>query len=474
MAGVLITAWFATSVIESIRSLIARTRAVAHNLSDQKLHTVAREKERAILVGLTVFPETRETTIEHLNELELLLDTAGGETVLKLVQGLPHQDGASFIGKGKVEELAQLVEDENVSLVVIDDDLSPVQQRNLERSVKVKVIDRTQLILDIFAGRAQSSEARTQVELAQLQYMLPRLTRQWTHLSKQFGGIGTKGPGETQIETDRRLIRDRISGLREKLEKIDTQRETQRKGRIEQFRIALVGYTNAGKSTLMNELAGPTVLAEDRLFATLDTTVRQIELAPNRRALLSDTVGFIRKLPPNLIASFRSTLAEAKEADVLLHVIDVASASMMEQIAVVDETLREIGAVGIPILMVFNKVDLLEDTDVLGDLRVRYPDALVISAARGLHVNALRERLAEMMESTYVERTMRVPVANANRLAKIHDFADVLDKRYDDEYGYYRIRYSPKLVDHIESLIAASKAEDVEVVPAESSVVTKT
>jgi GTP-binding protein HflX len=430
-------------------------------LPEQKLHTVAKERERAILVGVTVYPDTRETTLEHLGELELLVDTAGGDPVMKVVQGLPRHDGAYLLGKGKVEELSQLVEDENISLVVVDDELSPMQTRNLERVIKRKVIDRAQLILDIFASRAQSSEARTQVELAQLQYMLPRLTRQWTHLSKQFGGIGTKGPGETQIETDRRIIRDRISHLREKLEKIETQRETQRKGRIEQFRLALVGYTNAGKSTLMNELAGPSAHAEDRLFATLDTTVRQIELAPGRKALLSDTVGFIRKLPPHLIASFRSTLAEAKEADVLLHVVDVSSPNLAEQIAVVDETLREIGAVGIPMLMVFNKVDILEDPDVLAEMRAKYPDSVAISAARGLQITALRERLAEIMESTYVERLIRVPVANANRIAKIHEYADVLDKRYDDEYGYYRLRYSPKLLEHIESLMAAAGAVDV-------------
>ncbi|HVK37503.1 MAG TPA: GTPase HflX [Candidatus Kapabacteria bacterium] len=430
-------------------------------MSEQKLHTVAKERERAILVGVTVYPETRETTLEHLDELELLLDTAGGDSIMKVVQGLPRHDGAFLLGKGKVEELAQMVEDDNISLIVVDDELSPMQSRNLEKVIKRKVIDRTQLILDIFASRAQSSEARTQVELAQLQYMLPRLTRQWTHLSKQFGGIGTKGPGETQIETDRRLIRDRISHLREKLDKIETQRETQRKGRADQFRVALVGYTNAGKSTLMNELAGPTVHAEDRLFATLDTTVRQIDLAPGRRALLSDTVGFIRKLPPNLIASFRSTLAEAKEADVLLHVVDIASPNLMDQISVVDETLREIGAVGIPTLMVFNKVDVLEDPDVLAELSGRYPESVAISAARGLHISALRERMAAMMEATYVERTIRVPVAEANRIAKIHEYADVLDKRYDDEYGYYRLRYSPKLIEHIESLIAAAHAETV-------------
>jgi GTPase len=431
-------------------------------LSEQKLHTVAKERERAVLVGVTVYPDTRETTLEHLDELELLLDTAGGDTVMKVVQGLPRHDGAFLLGKGKVEELSQLVDDENISLVVVDDELSPMQSRNLERVIQRKVIDRAQLILDIFASRAQSSEARTQVELAQLQYMLPRLTRQWTHLSKQFGGIGTKGPGETQIETDRRLIRDRISHLREKLDKIETQRETQRKGRSEQFRIALVGYTNAGKSTLMNELAGPTVHAEDRLFATLDTTVRQIDLAPGRRALLSDTVGFIRKLPPHLIASFRSTLAEAKEADVLLHVVDISSPNLVDQIAVVDETLRDIGAVGIPTLMVFNKVDILEDPDVLAELKGRYPDSVAISAARGLHITALRERLAEMMESTYVERSIRVPVANANRIAKIHEYADVLDKRYDDEYGYYRLRYSPKLIEHIESLLAGASAVTID------------
>jgi GTP-binding protein HflX len=264
-------------------------------LQEKRLHTIQEhERERALLVGLALWPVTREETVDHLNELELLADTAGADTVYKVIQSLPRMDSAFFIGKGKAEEIAQMVEEEGINLVIFDDDLSPVQARNLERVINRKVVDRSGLILDIFAKRARSSEARTQVELAQLQYMMTRLTRQWTHLSKQYGGIGTKGPGETQIETDRRLIRTRIALLREKLEKIDTQRETQRKGREERFRFALVGYTNAGKSTLMNELTGAGVHAEDRLFATLDSTVRAVELTQGRTVLVSDTVGFIR------------------------------------------------------------------------------------------------------------------------------------------------------------------------------------
>lgn len=442
-------------------------------MAEQNIHTVAPNgREKAVLVGLAQFPITREQTLEHLNELELLVDTAGADTVLKIVQGLPRQDGAYFIGKGKVEELAQIVEEEDISLVVVDADLSPMQARNLERMLERKIIDRSGLILDIFAQHARSSEARTQVELAQLQYMMPRLTRQWTHLSKQFGGIGTKGPGETQIETDRRLIRTRISHLREKLEKIETQRETQRKGRSELFKIALVGYTNAGKSTLMRELSGADVHAEDRLFATLDTTIRLIELQGGRKALLSDTVGFIRKLPPHLIASFRTTLAEVREADLLLHVVDVASPSVMEQIAVVEETLAEIDASGIPTVIVLNKVDLLEaGSEVLFELRERYPDSVAISAQRGLNVNALREKLTETIEATLVERSIQVPIDRYYALAKVHDYADVVEKRFGTEYLYMTIRFSPKVIDHIEHLLSVAHAETIDFLPVESETI---
>lgn len=437
-------------------------------MTQNKLHDITQnERERAILIGLTVWPETREQTLEHLDELELLADTAGADTIMKVVQGLPRKDSAHFIGKGKLEELAQIVEDEKITLVVIDDDLSPVQTRNLGKLLNRKIVDRSGLILDIFAQRARSSEARTQVELAQLQYMLPRLTRQWTHLSKQYGGIGTKGPGETQIETDRRLIRSRIALLREKLERIETQRETQRKGREELFRAALVGYTNAGKSTLMNELTGAGVHAENRLFATLDSTVRAVELTPGRTILVSDTVGFIRKLPSHLVASFRSTLAEVREADMLMHVVDASSPSVWEQIRVVEETLREIEADQIPVVMVFNKVDLLEPGDErLRELQERYPNSVAISAARGLHLHALRNTLVDVVEQTFVERIVRVPIGRYNLATRVYDYADVLDKQFDQDYAYLTLRFSPKMSDHVEHVLAQARAETVDALPA--------
>lgn len=432
--------------------------------SEQRIHEVPiDQRERALLLGLTVYPETREETIEHLDELELLADTAGADTILKIIQTLPKRDVATFFGKGKVEELSEVIEDDDINVVIVDADLSPVQARNLERSFNRKVVDRSGLILDIFARRARTSEARTQVELAQLQYLLPRLTRMWTHLSKQYGGIGTKGPGETQIETDRRLIRTRISGLRQKLERIETQRETQRKGREELFRIALVGYTNAGKSTLMNELTGAGVHAENRLFATLDPTVRSVELTPGRTVLVSDTVGFIRKLPSNLIASFRSTLAETREADLLLHVVDASSVAVEEHIAVVDETLKQIDAANVPVIIVFNKIDLMQPGDErLRDLVFRHPNAVLISAARGLGLQSLKDALVEAVEATLVEVDVRAPIGNFNRLAKIYEYADVLDRRFDEEHVYATIRFSPKMRDHVEHVLAVARAEKLE------------
>ncbi len=422
-------------------------------------------RERAILVGLAVYPTTRRVAEDHLAELELLADTAGADTVQIILQSLPKQDSTWYIGKGKVEEIRELIEgDETIGLVIVDDDLSPVQIRNLEKKLEVKVVDRSGLILDIFASRARTREARTQVELAQLLYLMPRLTRMWTHLSKQYGGIGTKGPGETQIETDRRIIKTRIAHLKGKLAKIETQRETQRKGRDEMFRVSLVGYTNAGKSTLMNELTGEaTVHAEDRLFATLDTTVRQVDLKGGRPILLSDTVGFIRKLPSHLVASFRTTLSEAKESDLLLHVVDVSSPTVLEQIAVVETTLKDIGAENIPMMMVFNKVDLLDpDSENLRALLDRYENSVAISAASGLGVAALREQIAARVEETYKERAVRVPLDKWHHVAKLHDTVETLNERFDDTHGYYHFRYSPKIVDHVERALALAGAEESE------------
>ena len=313
-------------------------------------------KERAILIGLITPTQNKEKALVYLDELSFLLKTAGGEVVEKFLQKIDRPDPKSYVGSGKIEEIRNYVQENNINLAVFDDELSPSQIRNIEAALKCRVIDRNNLILDIFAFRARTSYARTQVELAQYQYLLPRLTGMWTHLEKQRGGIGLKGPGEKEIETDRRVIKDRIALLKEKLKKIDKQKITQRKNRKGMIRVALVGYTNAGKSTIMNLLSKSEVFAEDRLFATLDTTVRKVVIG-NLPFLLSDTVGFIRKLPHALIDSFKSTLDEVFEADVLIHVVDISHPEFEEQMEVVNQTLAEIGANDKPVITVFNKID---------------------------------------------------------------------------------------------------------------------
>jgi GTP-binding protein HflX len=305
---------------------------------------------------------TMERTEEYLSELAFLLDTAGGETVKTFIQKLDHPDKRTYVGKGKLEEVKECVEAENIDLVVIDDELTPSQLRNLEREINRRILDRTTLILDIFAKRARTSIAKTQVELAQYQYMLPRLTRMWTHLERQRGGIGMRGPGETQIETDRRIILEKISLLKEKLRSIDKQKTLQRKNRESLVRVALVGYTNVGKSTLMNLLSKSDVFAENKLFATLDTTVRKVVIE-NLPFLLTDTVGFIRKLPHGLVESFKSTLDEVREADIWVHVVDISHPQFEDQIQVVEKTLSEIEPNGKPSIIVFNKIDAFTYTE---------------------------------------------------------------------------------------------------------------
>ena len=312
--------------------------------------------ETAVLVGVITQEQDEAKVNEYLDELAFLADTAGAVTVNRFTQKMDKPNGATFLGSGKIKEVAEYVEENNVSLVIFDDELTPTQLRNLENMFKARVLDRTNLILDIFAQRAQTAHAKVQVELAQYQYLLPRLTRMWTHLERQRGGIGMRGPGETQIETDRRIILDKIAHLKEQLGKIDKQMATQRKNRGQMVRIALVGYTNVGKSTIMNMLSKSDVFAENKLFATLDTTVRKVVIG-NLPFLLSDTVGFIRKLPHNLVESFKSTLDEVREADILLHVVDISHPNFEEQIDVVNRTLQEIGAQNIPTYVVFNKVD---------------------------------------------------------------------------------------------------------------------
>jgi len=378
--------------------------------------------ETAVLVGLITNRQDENRVTETLDELEFLLDTAGGKAEKRFIQRLDKPDSRTFVGSGKLEEIKAFIRTENVGTVVFDDELSPSQLRNIERELECKVLDRTTLILDIFAKRARTATARTQVELAQYQYLLPRLSRMWTHLEKQRGGIGMRGPGEKEIETDRRIIRDKISLLKEKLKDIDKQKITQRSGRERLVRVALIGYTNVGKSTLMNLLSKSDVFAENKLFATLDTTVRKVVIE-NLPFLLTDTVGFIRKLPHSLVESFKSTLDEVREADLLLHVVDISHPGFEDQIEVVNQTLAEIKASDKPVMMVFNKVDAysfiekeegdlsaptkenvtLEELKRTWIAKVNSP-AQFISATKKLHLEELREALYKSIHDIHVVR----------------------------------------------------------------------
>lgn len=325
-------------------------------MARKEIFNTAIQPETAVLVGIVLPSESEEKEQEYLEELAFLVDTAGGEVKAIFTQKLQHPDRATFVGTGKLDEIKAYVEAEEIDLVVFDDELSPSQLRNIEKILNVKILDRSNLILDIFARRAKSAQAKTQVELAQLQYLLPRLTRMWTHLERQRGGIGMRGPGESQIESDRRMILNKISLLKERLKAIDRQSETQRKNRGQLIRVALVGYTNVGKSTIMNMISKSDVFAENKLFATLDTTVRKVVIG-NLPFLLSDTVGFIRKLPHHLVECFKSTLDEVREADILVHVVDISHPSFEDHIRAVNETLEDLGALDKPTVTVFNKID---------------------------------------------------------------------------------------------------------------------
>jgi len=378
--------------------------------------------EKAVLIGLITPDVTTELVEEYLLELDFLARTAGAKTVKQFTQKLPHPDNKTFLGKGKTEEVAEFVKENEIDMVIFDDELSPSQLRNIEAIYCCKILDRNNLILDIFASRAQTAKARTQVELAQYQYLLPRLTRMWTHLERQKGGIGMRGPGETQIETDRRIIKDKIALLKKKMVKIDKQGQTQRQRREHMIRVALIGYTNAGKSTLMNSLSKSDIFAENKLFATLDTTVRKV-VFQNLPFLLADTVGFIRKLPHQLVESFKSTLDEVRESDLLLHVVDISNDSFEDQIEVVEKTIAEIGASDIPSLIVFNKIDCYtfipkEEDDLtpitkenisLEDLEKTWmaksnQDAIFISALNKTHFEELRELLYQRIKELHVKR----------------------------------------------------------------------
>ncbi len=415
-------------------------------------YTTAVKAERAILVGLYSAETDRTVATEHLDELEQLVMTAGGVTVRKILQNRKRPDPATYIGKGKLNDLASLAGTDEADLIIFDDDLSPTQSRNIQKATDAKVIDRSGIILDIFAGRAKTAAAKMQVELAQLQYLLPRLTRLWTHLSRQKGGIGTKGPGETQIETDRRLIGKRIATLKEKLDKLDRQRTTQRKGREQVPRAALVGYTNAGKSTLMNALTSTNVLAEDKLFATLDATVRRLDMA-GQTFLLSDTVGFIRKLPHNLIESFKSTLDEIREADILIHLVDGSSPVLDDYIEVVNSTLKELEVDKKPTLMVFNKADRITDPERMMELRNQYPQAIFISAEQRVGLQRLEEEIVRHLNQEFITKSVLLPLQDHKTVASIHDIAEVLDKRYEDDGIYITFRVHQNQIKKLNTLL---------------------
>jgi len=425
------------------------------------LNTVTPEnkREKAFLVGLCSPPETPRSLVEeYLVELAFLADTAGADVVDSFIQDRKLRDPAYCIGKGKVEELVLFVKEHEIDLVIFDDDLTPAQARNLEQALECKVIDRTGLILQIFAIRAQSAQAKMQVELAQLEYMLPRLSGKWTHLSKQKGGIGNKGPGETQIETDRRLVRNRIALLKKKLREVALQHDTQTRSRQAVQRVSLVGYTNAGKSTLMNELCPEAeAFAENRLFATLDTKTRRLELNINKLVLLSDTVGFIRKLPHTLVESFKSTLDEVLQADFLLHVVDISHPGFEEQMTVVRDTLKDIGVNHDNIIEVFNKIDALEDPSQLRELGEKYPEAVFISAVRGINISLLKERISQQVAREYTERHISVHVSNYKLITYLYEHTEVIDKRHVDEEVELTFRVRNTELKQIDAFISASQ-----------------
>ena len=411
--------------------------------------------EKALLVGV-IIPGTTDTIIhEHLDELELLAETAGAEVVGRVTQKVSKINPATFIGKGKAEQIIAQAKEMDVKLILFDDELSPAQIKNYHQmSEKIKVLDRSGLILDIFQKHARSKEATTQVDLAYLEYLLPRLTRQWTHLERQMGGIGTRaGMGETQIEVDRRLIRTRITRLKKDLSKIEKERSTQSLRRQSEFRVSLVGYTNAGKSTLFKALTGSDVFIQDQLFATLDTTVRKLNLDTSHTILLSDTVGFIRKLPHNLVASFKSTLKEVLEADLILMVLDMSSPQVLDHMNTIQEVLEDMEADKIPTVMVLNKVDLISDGNMIEKIQRSFQEPVTVSAKQHLKLSALNAKIIEHMEANYQTIDLEFPYEDGRTIAQAQEGVEVLERAYEEDGVKLKIRGSRSRIDQILSTV---------------------
>jgi len=414
---------------------------------------VIKNKEKALLVGVIYGKLDQYKVEEHLKELELLAKTAGADVVGKITQKLSRINPSFFIGSGKAKQIIKQAEELGVSLIIFDDELSPAQIKNYSNLVKnIKVIDRSALILDIFSQHAKTKEAKTQVELAQLEYMLPRLTRAWTHLERQMGGIGARaGAGETQIEVDRRLLRNRISKLKKELEKIEKERETQSKNRSNEFKVALVGYTNAGKSTLMKTISGADVLIKNQLFATLDTTIRTVKLDNSHKILLSDTVGFVRKLPHHLVASFRSTLKEVVEAELILIMLDASSNEVNEHYNTILDVLKDLGVKRHSYLIILNKIDNENVDKKISYLKRIFPEAIFISALNKLMIDSLTEKIIEIMDENFKVVDLCFKYQESKKLALAQEGVDVIERIYNDDHVFLKIKGSRERISQIQS-----------------------